>query len=91
MRPIEEFSYIKNNKVVLDSDSLTQLYLPVIGNQATALYHYLNAFFDTIIVETVEFCDFTAITLIVWDVVLLAVRIGQVKVLRCHNLTRVSL
>lgn len=44
MRPIEEFSYIKNNKVVLDSDSLTQLYLPVIGNQATALYHYLNAF-----------------------------------------------
>ena len=46
MRPIEEFSYIKNNKVVLDSDSLTQLYLPVIGNQATALYHYLNAFFD---------------------------------------------
>lgn len=46
MRPIDEFSYIKNNKVLLDSDSLTQLYHPVIGNHAVLLYDYLLAFFD---------------------------------------------
>ncbi|MBT0939141.1 DnaD domain protein [Streptococcus lutetiensis] len=46
MRPIDEFSYIKNNKVLLDSDSLSQLYHPVIGNHAVLLYEYLLAFFD---------------------------------------------
>ena len=38
MRPIDEFSYVKNNKVWLDSDSLSQLYHPVIGNHAVLLY-----------------------------------------------------
>ena len=46
MRPIDEFSYIKNNKVLLDSESLSQLYHPVIGNHAVLLYDYLLAFFD---------------------------------------------
>ncbi|MEE0354848.1 MAG: DnaD domain protein [Streptococcus lutetiensis] len=46
MRPIDEFSYVKNNKVLLDSDSLSQLYYPVIGNHAVLLYEYLLAFFD---------------------------------------------
>ena len=46
MKPIDEFSYIKNNKVLLDSDSLSQLYHPVIGNHAVLLYDYLLAFFD---------------------------------------------
>ncbi|WP_315459747.1 DnaD domain protein [uncultured Streptococcus sp.] len=46
MRPIDEFFYIKNNKVLLDSDSLSQLYHPVIGNHAVLLYDYLLAFFD---------------------------------------------
>ena len=46
MRPIDEFSYIKNNNVLLDSDSLSQLYHPVIGNHAVLLYDYLLAFFD---------------------------------------------
>ena len=46
MRPIDEFSYIKNNKFLLDSDSLSQLYHPVIGNHAVLLYDYLLAFFD---------------------------------------------
>ena len=46
MRPIGEFSYVKNNKVLLDSDSLSQLYHPVIGNHAVLLYEYLLAFFD---------------------------------------------
>ena len=46
MRPIDEFSYIKNNKVLLDADSLSQLYHPVIGNHAVLLYDYLLAFFD---------------------------------------------
>lgn len=46
MRPIDEFSYVKNNKVLLDSDSLSQLYHPVIGNRAVLLYEYLLAFFD---------------------------------------------
>lgn len=46
MRPIDEFSYIKNNKVLLDSDSLSQLYHPVIGNHAVLLYDYLLAVFD---------------------------------------------
>ena len=36
MRPIDEFSYVKNNKVLSDSDSLSQLYHPVIGNHACA-------------------------------------------------------
>ena len=46
MRPTDEFSYVKNNKVLLDSDSLSQLYHPVIGNHAVLLYEYLLAFFD---------------------------------------------
>ena len=46
MRPIDEFSYVKNNKVLLDYDSLSQLYHPVIGNHAVLLYEYLLAFFD---------------------------------------------
>lgn len=46
MRPIDEFSYVKNNKVLLDPDSLSQLYHPVIGNHAVLLYEYLLAFFD---------------------------------------------
>ena len=46
MRPIDEFYYVKNNKVLLDSDSLSQLYHPVIGNHAVLLYEYLLAFFD---------------------------------------------
>lgn len=46
MKPIDEFSYIKNNKVLLDSDSLSQLYYPIIGNHAALLYDYLLAFFD---------------------------------------------
>ncbi|MEE1325239.1 MAG: DnaD domain protein [Streptococcus sp.] len=46
MRPIDEFSYVKNNKVLLDSDSLSQLYHPVIGNHAVLLYEYLLSFFD---------------------------------------------
>ncbi|MBK8155018.1 MAG: DnaD domain protein [Streptococcus sp.] len=46
MRPIDEFSYVKNNKVLLDSDSISQLYHPVIGNHAVLLYEYLLAFFD---------------------------------------------
>ena len=46
MRPIDEFSYVKNNKVLLDSDSLSQLYHPVIGNHTVLLYEYLLAFFD---------------------------------------------
>ncbi len=46
MRPIDEFSYVKNNKILLDSDSLSQLYHPVIGNHAVLLYEYLLAFFD---------------------------------------------
>ena len=46
MRPIDKFSYVKNNKVLLDSDSLSQLYHPVIGNHAVLLYEYLLAFFD---------------------------------------------
>ncbi len=46
MRPIDEFSYVKNNKILFDSDSLSQLYHPVIGNHAVLLYEYLLAFFD---------------------------------------------
>ena len=46
MRPIDEFSHVQNNKVLLDSDSLSQLYHPVIGNHAVLLYEYLLAFFD---------------------------------------------
>lgn len=46
MRPIDTFSYLKNNKVLPNSDSLSQLYHPVIGNHAVLLYDYLLAFFD---------------------------------------------
>ena len=46
MKPIDEFSYIKQNKVSIDSSGLIQLYFPIIGNDAVAVYDYLINFFD---------------------------------------------
>ena len=61
MRPIDEFSYIKNNKVLLDSDSLSQLYHPVIGNHAVLLYDYLLAFFDNGVKNVINLVRFSII------------------------------
>ncbi|EHI70021.1 DnaD domain protein [Streptococcus ictaluri] len=46
MKPIDSFSYVKHNKVSKDSSSLIQLYFPIIGSDAVALYHYFLHFFD---------------------------------------------
>lgn len=44
MKPIDTFSYIKHNQVQYDSSSLIQLYFPIIGNDAVAVYQYLVHF-----------------------------------------------
>lgn len=46
MNPIDEFYFLKNNLVERNSSSLSQLYLPIIGQDAYILYDYLIAFFD---------------------------------------------
>lgn len=46
MNPIDEFYFLKNNLVERNSSSLSQLYLPIIGQDAYVLYDYLVAFFD---------------------------------------------
>ncbi|MGT2933184.1 DnaD domain protein [Streptococcus catagoni] len=46
MKPIDEFYYVKHNKVLYDADSLIQLYFPIIGQDALALYQYLISFAD---------------------------------------------
>lgn len=45
MSPIDEFTYIKQNKIVYDSNSLIQLYFPIMGSDAMALYDYFVHFF----------------------------------------------
>lgn len=47
MRPIDDFYYLKNNKVLFQADSLIQVYQPIIGSDAMALYQYLVAFNDS--------------------------------------------
>ena len=40
MKPIDRFSYLKNNRVSQDTSSLVQCYLPIIGQEALSLYLY---------------------------------------------------
>lgn len=47
MSPIDEFTYIKQNKIVYDSNSLIQLYFPIMGSDAMALYDYFVHFLMT--------------------------------------------
>ena len=44
MMPIDTFRYVKNNQTSRDLDNLTQLYQPIIGNDAQALYLYFQSF-----------------------------------------------
>ncbi|MCK1256059.1 DnaD domain protein [Streptococcus uberis] len=46
MKPIDTFYYIKHNQVQVNVGSLIQLYFPIIGGDAFALYHYFTQFFD---------------------------------------------
>ena len=46
MKPIDTFTYLKRNKVLYDSTSLVQLYFPIIGSDAVAVYQYFVHFFD---------------------------------------------
>lgn len=46
MKPIDEFYYVKSNKILYNSDSLTAVYGPIIGNDAVILYQYFVQFFD---------------------------------------------
>ena len=46
MKPIDRFSYLKNNRVSQDTSSLVQCYLPIIGQDALSLYLYILAFWD---------------------------------------------
>ena len=46
MKPIDRFSYLKNNRVSQDTSSLVQCYLPIIGQEALSLYLYAVIFWD---------------------------------------------
>lgn len=46
MKASDEFFYVKGQAVTYDNVSLCQLYLPIIGLEAMALYGYLQAFWD---------------------------------------------
>ena len=46
MKPIDRFSYLKNNRVSQDTSSLVQCYLPIIGQEALSLYLYTINFWD---------------------------------------------
>lgn len=46
MKPIDRFSYLKNNRVSQDTSSLVQCYLPIIGQEALSLYLYMISFWD---------------------------------------------
>ena len=44
MKPIDRFSYLKNNRVSQDTSSLVQCYLPIIGQEALSLLSLYNQF-----------------------------------------------
>ncbi|MGT2801683.1 DnaD domain protein [Streptococcus henryi] len=46
MNPIDDFLFVKHNKVTYNTTSLIQLYFPIIGSDAAAVYEYLISFFD---------------------------------------------
>lgn len=46
MNPIDDFLFLKHNRVSYDSTTLIQLYYPIMGSDALAVYEYLVAFFD---------------------------------------------
>ncbi|MGT2926054.1 hypothetical protein [Streptococcus cuniculipharyngis] len=46
MKASDTFSYLKNNYLTIDSQSLVRAYLPLMGSEAFMLYHYFVTFFD---------------------------------------------
>lgn len=46
MRPIDDFTFLKGNRIDLPNTSLMRLYYPIIGAEAFTLYHYLVSFWD---------------------------------------------
>ncbi|MGT2930256.1 helicase DnaB [Streptococcus dentasini] len=46
MKPIDNFSFVKNNQVSRDMTNLIRLYLPIIGSDAVVVYQYLTSFYD---------------------------------------------
>lgn len=46
MKPIDDFSYVKNNQVSKDMTNLIMLYLPIVGSDAVVVYQYLTSFYD---------------------------------------------
>lgn len=46
MNPIDDFLFLKHNRVSYDSTTFIQLYYPIMGSDALAVYEYLVAFFD---------------------------------------------
>ncbi|WP_165209188.1 helicase DnaB [Streptococcus tangpeifui] len=46
MKPIDDFSFVKNNQVSRDMTNLIRLYLPIIGSDAAVVYQYLTSFYD---------------------------------------------
>ena len=48
MNPIDDFLFLKHNRVSYDSTTLIQLYYPIMGSDALAVYEYLVAFFDNV-------------------------------------------
>lgn len=46
MKPIDDFSFLKNNRVSQDMTNLIRFYLPIIGADAVVVYQYLTSFYD---------------------------------------------
>lgn len=46
MKPIDDFSFVKNNQVSKDMTNLIRVYLPIVGSDAVVVYQYLTSFYD---------------------------------------------
>ena len=64
MKPLDRFSYLKNNRVSQDTSSLVQCYLPIIGQEALSLYLYTISF--GIMVKGISFSAFLTISTLGW-------------------------
>ena len=55
MKPIDRFSYLKNNRVSQDTSSLVQCYLPIIGQEALSLLYFIQSVFGIMVERNTSF------------------------------------
>ena len=66
MKPIDRFSFLKNNRVSQDTSSLVQCYLPIIGQEALSLLYLYNQFFGIMVERNTSFQVFLTISTLGW-------------------------